>query len=90
MFSSESGSQGVLCLSTKLSLATILDRKPALTLFSLLQQSPQVYGRQKIIAALSVRQICLRVNSDIKGIFQCVQAMLCEVKVKAVEYLFAM
>lgn len=61
MFSSESSSQGVLYLSTKLSLATMLDRKPMLIfflffLFLLLLQSLHMYVEdKKKIAALSVR-----------------------------------
>lgn len=76
MFSSESSSQGVLYLSTKLSLATMLDRKPTLFFFFLLLllQSLQMYVEDKKKNNSAVKcafRICLHESNDIKGIFKC-------------------
>lgn len=101
MFSSESSSQGVLYLSTKLSLATMLDRKPTLIFFFSSSSSAavpsNVCGRQKKkkIAALSSApsgSVCMKamISKEYLNAGILASPTLQKVEVTVAECLFAM
>lgn len=95
MFSSESSSQGVLYLSTKLSLATMLDRKPMLIFFSFFFSSaavPSYVCENSSTVSAPSGSVCMKtmISKEYLNAGILASPTLQKVEVTVVECLFAM